>query len=711
MIILPNPAFTIPQNSFCINDAAAVLTVTGTTGGVFSGPGVSGSTFNPTTAGLGTHSIKYKVSRQEGAAIAPAADSLIITVTVTGNTYYRDQDGDTYGTTSNTVVACTPPSGYVANSGDCNDINANINPAATEICDGQDNDCDGSIDEGLTLNTYYVDNDGDGYGSTTTFTSCLPNAPSGYSANNTDCNDNNASINPASPEICDNLDNNCNIQVDEGVQTITYYRDADGDGYGNPLNTTTSCFNFAPTGYVANDDDCNDSNAAINPIALEIPGNSIDENCDGIDGAVDFDNDGFNNTVDCNDNNANIFPGAAEICDGIDNNCDGNIDEGLPAANTYYEDADNDGYGSLFALVTTCSVVPPAGYTSVTGDCDDTDANIHPGATEICDGIDNNCSGFIDEGLTFVTYYYDNDGDGYGVATSFTETCTGNPPIDYALLAGDCDDNNPLIHPGATEIPNNEIDEDCDGSDLVVDNDGDGYNSTVDCDDNNAAINPGATEIINNDVDEDCDGVLGVIDVDEDGYNSAVDCDDNDAAINPGAAEVCDGIDNNCDGNIDEGSVINIFFRDFDGDGFGDAMADSSTCATEVPVGYVSNNTDCNDADVNTNPDGTEIPNNNIDEDCDGEDLTIGLNTIAAEFGLTVYPNPAQTFIAVSGKVNSSLTLTIYDLQGKAINSYGMVNGANQQFDISNLQAGYYLVEISNKATQQRGFTKIVVIK
>jgi Putative metal-binding motif/Secretion system C-terminal sorting domain len=665
MTVLPDPAFTIPQNTYCVNDAAATLTVTGTTGGVFSGPGVSGSTFNPATAGIGTHSIKYKVSRQEGAAIAPAADSLIITVTVNGTTYYQDQDGDGFGSNL-TTIACSLPQGYATVSGDCDDGNQNANPNATEVCDGIDNDCDGSIDEGLTQNTYYVDNDGDGFGSTTTFLSCLPNAPSGYSANNTDCNDNNAGVNPASPEVCDNADNNCNTQIDEGVPTNTYYRDVDGDTYGDPLVTTASCFNTAPTGYVANDDDCDDSNAGINPLALEIPGNSIDENCDGVDGAVDFDNDGFDNTVDCNDNNVNVYPGAPEICDGLDNNCAGGVDEGLPQ-NTYYEDADNDGFGSLVVLISTCSNTPPTGYVSNSTDCDDTNEFIHPNATEICDGIDNNCSGFIDEGLIFVTYYYDNDGDGYGVSTSFTTTCSGTP-VDYALVDGDCNDNNPQINPGVTEIPNNDIDENCDGTLGTIDNDGDGFNSSVDCDDNNSAVNPDATEI-------------------------------------------CDGIDNNCNTNIDENLATVVYYRDFDGDGFGDAFADSVTCATTAPAGYVSNNTDCNDADTGTNPDATEIPNNNIDEDCDGDDLTIGINTIAAEFGLTIYPNPAQTFIAVSGKVNSNLILTIYDLQGKAINSYGMVNGANQQFDISNLQSGYYLVEISNKATQQRGFTKIVVIK
>ena len=111
----------------------------------------------------------------------------------------------------------------------------------------------------------------------------------------------------------------------------------------------------------------------------------------------------------------------------------------------------------------------------------------------------------------------------------------------------DCDDNDASIYPGATEIPNDGIDQDCDGTDFV-DVDGDGSDATVDCDDNDASIYPGATEIPSDGIDQDCNG-SDFVDVDGDGSDATVDCDDNDASIYPGATEVFgDGIDQNCDG-------------------------------------------------------------------------------------------------------------------------------------------------------------------
>ena len=156
----------------------------------------------------------------------------------------------------------------------------------------------------------------------------------------------------------------------------------------------------------------------------------------------------------------------------------------------------------------------------------------------------------------------------------------------------DCDDMNADINPGATEIPNNNVDEDCDGVAQMTDLDNDGFNSDVDCDDQDASINPDAVEIANNNIDENCDGVQLTIDEDEDGFNSTVDCDDTNPAINPDALEIPDNdIDENCDGSIP--------YLDKDVDGF-------------------DSNVDCDDNDPNINPAAQEILDNDIDENCDG---------------------------------------------------------------------------------------------
>jgi hypothetical protein len=186
---------------------------------------------------------------------------------------------------------------------------------------------------------------------------------------------------------------NCHV-----VGSHTYYRDADGDGFGDPAVTSTGT--VQPSGYVNDNTDCNDADATLNPTTKWY---------------LDLDGDGYYNTTiliqcdnpgtgyirnpiagqDCNDNDASIHPGAVELCDGIDNNCDGFIDNGVQS--TFYRDNDGDGYGDANNTVLACSA--PSGYVSDATDCNDNNSAVNPGASEVCgNGIDDNCNGQIDEG-------------------------------------------------------------------------------------------------------------------------------------------------------------------------------------------------------------------------------------------------------------------------------------------------------------------------
>ncbi len=125
----------------------------------------------------------------------------------------------------------------------------------------------------------------------------------------------------------------------------------------------------------------------------------------------------------------------------------------------YYIDLDNDNYGNSNTFVFACSA--PLNYVLSGGDCNDSNTMLNPGITEICDGIDNNCDGQIDEGFTLITYYRDEDEDGYGVTNNNVQACSR--PNGYIELPGDCDDTKHYINPGMSEIPGNLIDDDCDG--------------------------------------------------------------------------------------------------------------------------------------------------------------------------------------------------------------------------------------------------------
>ena len=392
------------------------------------------------------------------------------------NTYYRDADEDGFGNPADSILACSPPAGYVDNPSDCDDTHGNRFPGNLEVCDEIDNDCNGFIDDNVQL-IFYRDADEDGFGNPSdSILACSP--PAGYIVDSTDCDDTNPQIHLNATETCNGIDDNCNGSIDEGVLN-TYYRDADEDGFGNLADSILAC--SPPAGYVVDSTDCDDTNPQIHPNVTETC-NGIDDNCNSaIDEGVknryyrDADGDGVgtasnfmwacsppagyvNIAGDCNDDDAQIFPGNIEICDGKDNDCNGIIDEGV--LNTYYRDADGDGYGNPIDTVYACN--RPAGYVDNDEDCNDASDQAHPGGVEICDSLDNDCDGTIDVDpvLGGIQYFQDADTDTYGNPVVFTWACT--QPSGYVLDHSDCDDLNPFVYPGRLEICNG-IDDNCDG--------------------------------------------------------------------------------------------------------------------------------------------------------------------------------------------------------------------------------------------------------
>jgi len=464
------------------------------------------------------------------------------------------------------LAACSEPTGPETTdadadgdgfpaSVDCDDTDPRVNPEAVEICDeaGIDEDCSGlanDADPGLdpgSATRFYSDQDGDGFGAPER-TGLACSQPPGFVLDATDCDDEDPQSHPDGQEVCDvrGADEDCDGLVNEAddsvdtSQLLTLYTDADGDGFGDPDVSREACSAGPDEVDVALD--CDDSDAAVHPDAVEV--------CDAA--------------------------GVDEDCDGLSGDADPSLDLGTAA--TWYRDGDGDGHGDPTGRVLACE--SPEQHVSDGGDCDDTDPGIHPLAQEVCDAdsVDEDCDGVADDGdpsvlgSTRSSFHVDSDGDGFGDPLSTTAACV--LPAGHADNSLDCDDSDASVSPAATEIcDDDDVDEDCDGA-------SDDADPSVDT----ATATPWFAD---DDLDGYGDATASILScaAPPDHVDDASDCDDSDPDVNPAASETCNGVDDDCDGSIPADEL------DADGDDCSACQGDtddgdaSVTCSIEVEVG------------------------------------------------------------------------------------------------------------------------------
>jgi hypothetical protein len=537
--------------------------------------------------------------------------------------WYPDLDGDGYPGSLTTITQCNRPAGY---------------KAASELISTQIVDCDDNDKNVSPGNKWYLDADHDGYYTGSPVIQCYAPSPD-YTLTvlgGGDCNDNDPLQHPGQKWYADidhdghgdlsNFVTQCTRPADgwhyaasellglddcddhNTAEPVTYYKDADGDGYGNPAVKTYSCNPDITFGYVTNSLDCNDNDASVNPNTVwykdadgdgYTDGTTLGPQCERPTGyklLSEIVKDTYSNPViDCDDNDASVNPGIV-----------------------WYKDADNDNYTDGTTL-TQC--YRPAGYKLFSEIARD----LYGNPFIDCDDNDPTLS-------TAYNFYFDGDHDGFGDPTNYIHACRNSTPKGYVNNGDDCDDENYQINPTTIWYKDADNDGYSDGTTLGPQcGRPTGYKlaseltaTTGDCDDGNAAINP--TTIWYKDADNDgySDGTtLGPQCERPTGYKTASelkgisgDCDDNNGALKP-----------------------TVWYRDADGDGYGDMNNSIANCY--APDGYVSNHLDCDDNNAS-------LPKLYY-PDADGDGYGYDMNK---DPGNTCF---AWTFDQNSGKVTISL--------------------------------------------------------
>jgi hypothetical protein len=470
---------------------------------------------------------------------------------------------------------------------------------------------------------FYQDLDDDTFGDPLVSTCAC--APTGdyTSTSPTDCDDNDAAVQPGAAELCDGIDQNCNEIADDGFddsdldgQADCVDADDDGDGVDDGLDNCLAAYNpdqndtdADGAGDACDDDD--DGDGAVdaedncpfldNPGQEDVDGNGVGDACDSdrdgdgvandLDNCPDLpnadqldfdsdgrgdacddddDDDGIQDASDCEPLDPAIYPGAPETCNQLDDDCDASTDEGQNAAgcSPWYLDADNDGYGSMVEPA-RCFCQATGQYTaSAADDCNDNLPAVHPGASEVCNGVDDNCAGGIDEPWPTVGTACDGPADP-DQCEDGTVRCTAQGDGTF------CDDD--AATPGGQELCNG-ADDDCDGQ---VDENWPTLGQPCDGADSDSCAN--GTTVCN-------------------AAHNGTTC------INdlPNHTEICNGQDDDCDGTTDEGC-------DDDNDNY----CDQNMTVVGSPATCTAGGGDCNDQNSAIHPNHDELCDG-LDNDCDG---------------------------------------------------------------------------------------------